>query len=195
MEFIQKYLVEFIAVTTSLLYTFLAGKNKTWCWIFAIISSGIYTITNYQVKLYFFSGLHLFYVIIAIYGWFSWTKTESTASFRYIGIKNLNYLTLGIGGSFILAFLASKFTDQQLPYLDALNFTFGIVASWMISKRIIESWLYLIAINLISITLYLQVGWFLSAILYLFLSLLAILAFRDWNRLIANSKKAKHDNF
>lgn len=180
MEITSDNIIEIIAVIASVLYTFLAGKNKIISWLFAIISSAIYVYININVQLYFFSMLHFFYVIVAIYGWFEWRKETKESRFRFYGWKNIPVIAIGTLLTFFLAYMAEKYTDQQLAYLDALNFVFCLIASYMISKKIMESWIYLFVLDSVCIYIYIQSGLKNSAILYLLLTLLAANAFWDW---------------
>jgi len=180
LEITSDNIIEIIAVITSLLYTFLAGRNKIIGWLFAIISSSLYVYINLKVQLYFFSLLHFSYVLIAVYGWFEWRKDRHGKTFRFYGWKNIPVIILGTVLTFILAFLAEKYTVQRLAYLDAANFIFCLIASYMISKKIMESWIYLFIIDIVCIYIYLQTGLKNSAILFLFLTVLAANAFWDW---------------
>lgn len=171
---------ELIAVVTSVAYVFLAGRNKIIGWLFAIISSSIYVFLNFDKQLYFFAALHFFYVLVAVYGWIAWKREEKTMKFRFLAMKNGIVFIIGILISLGLAYWAETFTNQKMPYLDAFNFVFCLIASWMITRKIMEAWLYLIFFNLIAIYINFQVELYLTAILYLLLSILGANAFRDW---------------
>lgn len=171
---------ELIAVLTGLIYVYLAGKNQIIGWLFAIVSSSIYVFLNFEKQLYFFTILQFFYVIVAIYGWYAWKKKQKTIHFHHVGWKNVYILICGSILSIVLAVLAEKFSNQNMPYLDAFNFTFCLIASWMISRKILESWIYLIFFDLIAIYINFQVELYPTAILYLLLSILGANAFRDW---------------
>lgn len=173
-------IIELVAVVTGGLYTFLAGRSKLIAWLFAIISAGIYTYINYTVQLYFFAVLQFLYVAIAVYGWFEWKTKEQVLQFRFLKLKNIPIILVGLVISVGLAHLASTFTNQQMPYFDAINFVFCLIASYMITQKIMEAWLYLFVMNCISLYMYFTLKLYPSAILYVLLTLLAVNAFRDW---------------
>lgn len=189
MIFSVQQICELIAVITSIAYVILAGKNKMISWLFAIISSSIYVFLNFEKQLYFFTALQFFYVLVAIYGWIAWKQGEKTMQFKFIRKKNVFWILVGSAFSISLAFLASKYTAQSMPYLDAFNFVFCLMASWMISRKIMEAWIYLIFFDLIAIYINFQVDLYLTAGLYLLLSILGAIAFHNWYREFQKNQK------
>ncbi|MGB1263801.1 MAG: nicotinamide riboside transporter PnuC, partial [Cognaticolwellia sp.] len=68
--------LELIAVLAALLYVVLAAKGNIWCWPVAILSTVLYTVIFYDVYLWMDSALQLYYLLMAIYGWFCWRKNK-----------------------------------------------------------------------------------------------------------------------
>ena len=71
-ELSQYSIPEMIAVLASLSYVILATRENRACWPAAIMGSGIYVVVFFQYQLYMDSVLSVFYVAMAIYGWFTW---------------------------------------------------------------------------------------------------------------------------
>ena len=55
-------------------------------------------------------------------------------------------------------FLLSRFTNSTVPFWDAMTTAASIVAMWMLSRKYIEQWLVWLAVDLITIGLYLYKG-------------------------------------
>ena len=180
MQITLDIVLEFIAVITGLLYTFLAGRNKLICWSFAIISAAIYVYINFNVHLYFFALLQFLYVLMAFYGWMEWKKEKQSTQFHFIGWKNIPVILIGFALAFGLAYLAKTYTGQRMPYFDAINFVFCLIASYMITQKMMESWIYLFIVDAICVYIYFEVELNQSAIFYLLLTLFAANAFKDW---------------
>lgn len=195
---------EWVAVFTGIAYVILAAMRNNLCWFFAIFSSGIYVYLCLDGQLYIESVLQVFYVIMAIVGWYSWSD-ESTvdaiqseshsdvldSSFELennqdIRTWSINYhlynLVISGGIAFILGFCFDTFTDQANPYVDAFTTIFSLAATFMVVRKILENWIYWIIIDLVSIFLYHQRGYSLSAVLYFIFTLLAIGGFIVWYR-------------
>ena len=71
-------LFELLAVSTSVLYVVLAAKGNIWCWPAAIVSTVLYTVIFYNVYLWMDSLLQLYYLLMALYGWFCWHKNTDS---------------------------------------------------------------------------------------------------------------------
>ena len=63
---------EMLAVILSVIYLFLAIKQNLWCWAAAFVSTFIYSILFFDASLLMDSALNIFYLIMAVYGWYSW---------------------------------------------------------------------------------------------------------------------------
>lgn len=180
MTFTPTFIFEVIAVITGLLYPFLAGKNKISCWLFALISAVIYIFINISVQFYFFAIQQFMYAIMAIYGWLEWKKPKMERNFHFYGLKNIPIIGVGFALSFGLAYWAELFTNQKMAYFDAFSLVFGLLASYMIAQKVMESWLYLIVVNIVGIYMYFEISMYPTLILYVSLTFLAINAFKDW---------------
>lgn len=186
---------EWVAVVTGVIYVILAALRSNYCWFFAIASSGIYVYLCLDGKLYIESVLQVFYVVMAVVGWISWKKDSSEpkeldALLDHPDSKDriqrwpINYHLFNIaisgGVAFILGFCFDSFTDQANPYADAFTTVFSLVATFMVIQKVLENWIYWIVIDIVSIYLYHQRGYSLSAVLYLLFTILAIVGFIVW---------------
>ena len=72
-----------------------------------------------------------------------------------------------------------------MPFWDAMTTAASIVAMWMLSRKYIEQWLVWLAVDLITIGLYLYKGIPLTAGLYALYSALAVAGYLRWRKLAA----------
>ena len=187
---------EWIAVVCGIAYVILAALRNNVCWYFAIASSGIYIYLCLNGKLYIESVLQVFYVIMAIVGWVAWRKDGSNESDELdklldlpeskdlVKIWPLSYhlfnILISAGVAFILGFCFDILTNQAFPYADAFTTVFSLIATFMVVKKVLENWIYWIVIDVVSIFLYHERGYSLSAVLYFIFTLLAIVGFVAW---------------
>ena len=68
-------LMEVCAVGLAVAYVLLAIYQRRLCWIAAIASAALYIVIFWQVQLYLEAALQVFYIAMAIYGWFAWSRT------------------------------------------------------------------------------------------------------------------------
>jgi nicotinamide mononucleotide transporter len=173
---------ELIAVLTSLLYVYFATKGRRLCWLFALISTTLSTFIFMKVQLYLESALQIFYILMAVYGYFTWRKSNNENQKIRTWTVRKHLLNIGISLIVMLVFgyLFSTRTDQESPYIDAFTTVFSLAATFMVAYRILENWIYWIVIDTVSIYLYQTKELYLSAVLMLLFTLLAVKGLYTW---------------
>lgn len=183
---LQTTWIEAFAVIFSIAYVILAAYQNNWCWLAAIISVSLYIYICFTAKLYSETGLQLFYLVMAFYGWWQWTRKSKENKIAEIIIldlkKNLQILILGIGITLPFFFITKNYTDAALPFSDALVTAFSLIATFMVTKKILENWIYWIAIDSLAVFIYLNRGLQLTAILYFIYVIIAVVGFINWRK-------------
>ena len=179
---------EMAAVFLSVVYLVLAIKQNLWCWVAAFISTFIYSILFFDASLLMDSALNIFYLIMAIYGWYSWKYANGLAYHEklrittYGLIKNLKIIALLILTSLILGFYMANYTSADFAYLDTFTTVFAVFATYLLTKKVLENWLYWIIIDAVSIYIYINKGFYLTAILFVIYTILAYIAYIEWKK-------------
>lgn len=180
-------ILEIVGVVTAIFYVILATKGNKWCFVFGLISSSIYVYLTLVLKLYFDFGINLYYVVMSFYGWFAWSNKQKGDSIAIITMSNNSFLGIGIVGiiiSFILAWAATQFSDAALPYLDSFTTIFSIVATYLVVKKYIENWLIWVVVDLVSTGMYFYKELYLTSLLFLIYTLIALFGFLKWKKLL-----------
>lgn len=114
---------------------------------------------------------------MALYGWLNWGE-YGVNSYSL----NTHLLVLGITvlGMVILGFYLKKFTESKSPFLDSFTTIFSLSATWLMVNFINEMWLYLIAVNAVSMLLYYQRGMKLSVLLFAFYTYISLAMWFGW---------------
>lgn len=192
MDFIDTFLsgvtatswLEWFAVLTSILYVIFAAKKMIICWFFALITSALYIIICYKFQLYIETVLQVFYLVMAFVGWWSWNKSEEShmdIQKWHINKHLLNVIFSGVL-AYILGFIFDTYTDQMNPYLDAFTTCYSLLATFMVTKKVLENWIYWIVIDVVSIFLYAGRSLYLSAVLFFIFTILATVGYFAWRR-------------
>lgn len=177
-------LVEWLAVVSTITYVILVTKRLIICWIFAFVGSSLFVYLCYIGELYIESILQLFYVAMAIVGWVSWKKSETGKSSVIKWEMKSHLINIFLSGTlaFVLGYIFDNFTNQANPYVDAFTTCFSLSATFMVTKKVLENWIYWIVIDLVSIYLYAQRDYNLSAIQYGLFTILAVFGFMAWRK-------------
>lgn len=165
-------------------------KEKWYSWPFGIIAVSLYGYSCYQYEIYGELSLQFIYVILAIYGWWQWTKKNNQA----IVVEKLNpldYYKVFIAGAFIsvIFYFILKELKSTIPALDAISNGFSIVATYLSARKKIENWLLWIPINiLISYMMYIK-GMPFYLVLYICYVAFAILGYFEWRKTLKIQEK------
>lgn len=188
---------EAIAMSLSIVYLLLSIKQSLWCWVAAFFSTLIYSIIFFDVSLLMDSFLNAYYLIMALYGWYSWKYTgklkEKELEVTSWGLnKNIKIILVLTVISLILGYFMANYTSADFAYVDTFTTVFAIFTTYLLAKKVIENWIYWIVIDSISIYIYIQKGLNLTAILFAIYTILAIVAYLSWKKeyeqkLITNS--------
>jgi len=174
--------IEWLAVISSVIYVILAAKRLILCWLFALVGSSLFVYLCIIGDLYIEAMLQFFYVAMAIVGWMSWKKLETK---RYSIKKwaiNYHLINIVISGilAFILGYIFDNYTNQANPYVDAFTTCYSLSATFMVTKKILGNWIYWIVIDIVSIYLYAQRDYNLTAVQYGLFTVLAVIGFIAW---------------
>jgi nicotinamide mononucleotide transporter len=177
---------EMLAVVLSVIYLLLAIRQNIWCWAAAFVSTFIYSILFFDASLLMDSALNIFYLLMAIYGWYSWKygndriKDDELDITSYGIFKNIKIIGILILISLILGYIMANYTKADFAYLDTFTTVFAVFATYMLTKKVLENWLYWVIIDAVSIYIYINKGFYLTAVLFAIYTLLALIAYRQW---------------
>lgn len=184
-------LLEIIAVFFGVCEVLLAYKNKIWLYPAGIISTCIYIWIFAQptVRLYADASLNVYYLGMSIYGWLFWSRRNAKQeSMTKVSRATHKELRLAIGiviVAFTLLYLVlNHWTDSNTPVWDAFVSAAAWAGMWLLAKRKIENWVLLNISNAAAIPLLFYKHLPLTALLTVFLFVVAVLGYMKWNRII-----------
>ncbi len=179
---------ELAAVLLGIAYLLLVVRESLWCWYAAFISTSIFLYLFWEVNLLMESALQVYYLVMAVYGWWHWRGGESNGA----GANNqlaistwpLRAHLLAIAGvlvaSLLSAELLKQYTNAALPLLDSFTTWGSILTTWMVTRKVLENWLYWLVIDSVSIYLYLDRELYLTAMLFMAYIVIVIIGYRKW---------------
>ncbi len=177
---------EALAVVLALAYLVLAARENSLCWYCALVSTAIYTALFWNVSLLMESALNVYYMGMAVYGWYQWReggddhqgiKIRALRPHHHGAIIALILVVSGVSG-----YLLQENSDAAWPYLDSFTTWASVITTWMVTQKILENWLYWIVIDAVSIVLYLDRGLDMTAALFVAYVLIAGTGYVSWRR-------------
>ncbi len=175
--------LEIAAFILNVLGVWLTSKQYRICWLVNIVAVILYMVIFYQVHLLADAALQGVFIIMQIYGWFSWSKASAAEPLQagYMPKRVLGCsLLIGVAGGLLLGLLFSSYTHAALPWLDSMLASFSLVASYWAAKKYIESWAMWCVLDAVYVLMYMHKSLNLTAFLYFIFILLALNGWRMW---------------
>ena len=180
-----------IAVSTALAYVVLAAKENIWCWPAALISTTIYTVIFFDVYLWMESILQVYYLIMAVYGWLNWRKNNDKNTQVQIHCwssqRHGQVITVLLLFSLSIGWLMDNYTPTSFPYIDSATTVFAVFATYLVTEKVLENWLYWVVIDLVSIYLYLEKDLQPTAMLFAVYVVIALTGYFSWRKKLTNN--------
>ena len=179
---------EIIAAITGLLYIIQAARMKRNAWIFGGISTLIFAYIFIKLNLFVDGTLNIYYVVMAIYGWFSWQSIEKRHDASRLKIFELFFAVIGtLAATAALSFVLIKYTAADMPIFDSFIGAASVTATWLTVKKKIENWPFWICANAIAVWVCHQKGLNYTAALMFVYFVLSITGWIQWHKNIKHA--------
>ena len=188
-------LLELTAMLLALAYVIWAAAGSLWCWPAAFISTALYAYIFYDVLLLMDSALHVYYLIMAVYGFWVWKKDANASSPQGKPVLNIvswsaNFHIKVCGiltiVSMALGYIMANYTPAAFPYLDTFTTVFAVFATYLVTQKVLENWLYWLVIDAVSIYLYIEKDLMPTAVLFAIYIGVATFGYIKWQGLYKN---------
>ncbi len=185
-------MAEVLAVAFGVGYALLAVRRNRWAWAFGAVSSALLAWLAGEAGLPLQSGLQTLYIGMAVYGFWQWSDSSSSRDGvnvirRWPLSRHASVAVLIVLVAIFLAPWLSIATAGSWPRLDAAVTCASLLATWMTTRSVLESWLYWMVVNTASMFLYGAQGlWFVVA-LYAVYFVIAVIGWREWRAQMAGT--------
>lgn len=183
--------IEIIAVLCGLTNVILIIRRSMWNYVFGLIMVSLYAWIFYEYKLYSDALLQIFFFVIQIFGIWWWWQGRTPSGL--VAVKNISPEAtvysgvVAIVGTLSLGFAMDRWTDASLPFWDATTTVLSVIAQTLMARRIVQSWLVWIAVDVLAIGIYWVKGLTPTAALYGVFLFLAIGGWLRWRQSLAGA--------
>ena len=180
--------LEIIAVFFGFLSVWFSKNNNILVFPTGMINTSIFVYLLLKWSLLGDMIINAYYFIMSIYGWYFWLKgTNNTVSpISKVSNIDIRIVVLLFISSAAFVSLVYTFFDKWetiVSYIDILTTAIFFAAMWLMAKRKVESWIFWIVGNIISIPLYLHKGLAFTSIQYFIFTVIAIAGYIKWKEL------------
>lgn len=182
--------LEFGGLVFGLLAVYFLIKDNIWTWPSGIIYVLISFVVFWKAKLYADFGLHIFFLVLNIYGWYYWITGAKDKRSVKLPITRIppGWWPVLIGLSFLgillMGWLLSK-TDASVPYWDSATTVLSIFGMWLTARKKIENWHFWLVVNVLASGIYIYKEIYFYTILYMIYIGMAIAGYISWKRIMA----------
>ena len=180
--------LEIIAVLFGFLSVWFSKNNNILVFPTGMINTSIFVYLLLKWSLLGDMIINVYYFIMSIYGWYFWLKgTNNTVSpISKVSNTDIRIVVLLFISSSVFVSLVYSFFDKWetiVSYIDILTTAIFFAAMWLMAKRKVESWIFWIVGNIISVPLYLYKGLAFTSIQYFIFTVIAIAGYIKWKEL------------
>lgn len=176
--------LEIFGAVFGFLAVYFTIRQNILCWYFGLIQVTVYCFVFYASKLYSDMILHVIYIFLQVFGWYNWKYGGADKNtLQVTSITNTAFwigLTVLITG--LLGYVMQTKTDASYPYEDAFITAASLVAQYLMIKKIVESWLFWIIVDVVAIIIYAYKDLYFTTVLYVLFLIMAVLGYLEWRK-------------
>jgi nicotinamide mononucleotide transporter len=191
MQYPVSYL-ELIGTVSGLLSVYYASRTNILTWPTGIVNEIALFVLFFQVQLYADMFLQVYFLVVTLYGWYNWKMKAGDLPVRRLSNKGVvTYSTLLILGTAVAGSLIRQLHNwlpayfplpAAYPYVDAGIMTASILATILLARKQVETWVLWIAIDIVSVVLYYVKGVYFLSLEYVVFLGLATAGLINWKK-------------
>lgn len=177
--------IEISGFVLTIIGVFLSVYQNIWVWPVNILSPVAYVVLFYKNQLFGDMALQVFFIALAVYGGFQWSRQEMKpkSAVRFLAKRGYYFYSLItiIFFTFIY-FILKNYTQTDVALYDGILTALSITATILAAKKFIENWIIWIIADAAYVFLLMYKNLYLTAILYGILVVLAAYGLLAWRK-------------
>ena len=180
--------LEFIAFSFGIISVIFAKKENIIVYPTGIICTVITVYILYKAQYFGDMMMNIYYSLMSIYGWWNWSRIQNDKYLLKITRFSKNDLGLTVF-LFLLtitityAVYTFNLTEIKIPnYIDIFTSGIFFTAMWLMANKKLESWVFWIIGDIITVPLYAYRGLGMLSLQYIIFTILAIQGYIEWKK-------------
>ena len=180
--------LEFLAFSFGIISVIYAKKENILVYPTGIICTVITVYLLYKAQYFGDMMMNIYYSLMSIYGWWNWSRIENDKYLLKITRFSKNDLGLTLF-LFLLtvtityAVYTFNLTEIKIPnYIDMFTSGIFFTAMWLMANKKLESWMFWIIGDIITVPLYAYRGLGMLSLQYIIFTILAIQGYIEWKK-------------
>ena len=180
--------LEFLAFSFGIISVIYAKKENILVYPTGIICTVITVYILYKAQYFGDMMMNIYYSLMSIYGWWNWSRIQNDKYLLKITRFSKNDLGLTVF-LFLLtitityAVYTFNLTEIKIPnYIDMFTSGLFFTAMWLMANKKLESWIFWIIGDIITVPLYAYRGLGMLSLQYIIFTILAIQGYIEWKK-------------
>ena len=204
--------IDIAGLVIGLIYLWLEFKASIWLWLVSVIMPIVHGALFWKSGLYADFGMEIYYVLAAIYGYAMWQWSRGNGRNGQSGesgdgesgkqalerpitrfpLRRMLPVTLiGLALWVVIYQILITWTNSNVPLCDSFTTAMSIVAMWALAQKYAEQWLLWFVVDIVCTVLYIYKHIPFTASLYGFYTVMAILGYRQWLKMMSQQEETK----
>lgn len=191
--------LEAVVFISGILSVYFAKKENIWVYPTGIIATVITVYLLYKAGYFAEMTLNIYFSVMSIYGWINWTRKKEDDYVIKISRTNTKQKVIGVL-LFFLTIVVTYFVYhlfgkeiERENYIDIFISGLFFTGMWYMAMKKIENWTLWIIADIIAVPLYARRDLGMLSLQYVFFTILAILAYIEWRKILNNSPQIKSE--
>ena len=177
--------LELVAAVLALIMVACNMRELHWGWPLAVVSSLMYVGVFAGNRIYGDAALQVFFAVMALWGWTQWLRGHRAdgAALNVARLSPRGWTLAATAAALLwptLAFFLSRFTNSDVPWLDGFVTALSVVGQYLLARKFIENWGVWLAVNIVSVGLFIHKGLWLTVALYAVFAVLSVAGYVAW---------------
>jgi len=187
--------MEAIVFFFGIISVYYAKKENILVYPTGIIATLITVYLLYKAEYFADMTLNVYFSIMSIYGWINWSRIKENEHVIKISRTNDRQKIVGILLFFLTIVVTyciyHLFGKEIRPenYIDIATSGIFFTGMWYMALKKIENWTLWIIGDIIAVPLYAYRGLGMLSLQYVFFTILAILAYLEWRKILSNKQQ------
>ena len=181
-------ILEIIGVALGLLSAWFSKQDNILIYPTGILSTAIFVYILAFYGLLVDLVINVYYFSMSIYGWYIWTRKVDAEHYTPItrtASKEWKICVFIFMGTLIFIYAIYEIFDKWnswTAYVDTLTTAIFFVAMWLLARKKLENWTFLLVGNIISLPLYFYKGLIFTSFQFLLFVIISIYGYRAWKK-------------
>lgn len=191
--------LEAVVFVFGIMSVYYAKKENILVYPTGIIATVITVYLLYKIGYFADMTLNIYFSIMSVYGWVNWARVKENDYVVKISRTNMKQKAIGVLLFFLTIvvtyFVYHLFGKEIKPenYIDIFTSGMFFTGMWYMAMKKIENWTLWIIADIIAVPLYAYRGLGMLALQYVIFTILAILAYIEWRKILNSRQRIKSE--